>query len=282
MRRLGRGQGAWTISPAVPPTSRSPRQPRQGARHSDTCPTPRSFPSFPRAGRSVDGLLLAPSSRNPLYFPILCRSLLAGTSAKQPENLERPRAAPAAGAPGLSLGTRGDLWQAGPLPRPGPKNLGGAKTFRRRDPPARVHAHPGLDDQRASSRLPSLRAPREPGVKGGRGGGGSVSPRAALASGWAGLRRPGRGLRRLAPGAGAGCGRAPSSRLSAPGRGRGGAPSPGHRSGRPERRLRKLEGAPGQALLGQGEPGTCGLPGRGDSGPQLPNPLPPSPRRALG
>lgn len=30
---------------------------------------------------------------------------------------------------------------------------------------------------------PSLRAPREPGVKGGRGGGGSVSPRAALASG---------------------------------------------------------------------------------------------------
>lgn len=37
---------------------------------------------------------------------------------------------------------------------------------------------PGLDDQRANSRLPSLRAPREPGVKGGRGGGGSASPRA--------------------------------------------------------------------------------------------------------
>lgn len=265
-----------------PPTSRSPRRPRQGARHSGTSPPPRSFASFPRAGRSVDGPLLAPSSRSPLYrspVPSLCAPPLPRDSTKQRPNLEGPRAAAAAGGWAFQLapGAPSASWPPPPRPAPAPGRLGGCRV----PPPASTPTRLAL--------LPSLREPRGPGA-GGRGadaaagaaaaGRGAQPGRvagpvcAALAAGSAGwLRGRGRGVGALPP----------RASLLPPAGGAG--PPPGHRSGRPgEPEGGRVGAGPGSGpppRAARGDPGNVRVPGRGDAGRRQPPP-PPAPRGGPG
>lgn len=133
-----------------PPHSRSLRRPRQGARHSDTLPPPRSFPSLPRAGRSIDGPLFAP--------PILCPPPPAGNRAKPPKTWSATAL--------LRTQHSGPFcWHSGAFSRRAPLPPRPAEPRRvqsprgRRVPPPRPRP-PGAQDPRASSLLPSLRERR--------------------------------------------------------------------------------------------------------------------------
>lgn len=255
---VGEGAGCLDHLPSGPPhfPLSAPASTRgQTFRH--IAPSP--FLPFLSQGRKEPRL---PSTRPLLPQPALPSNSLPHSSRREHCKTTRKLGASRRRSRGQRSGPAcchpGRRWQAGPPP-PLLEPSGGAKSPRRRDPPAGVHAHPGLDDPRASSQLPSLREPQELGAKGGRVG--SASRRAARASGWAGLRRPGRGLRGLAPGAGAGCGPAPSSRLSPPVCGRGRAPVPGTDHAAPS--------GGGESWRGSGRDvrsGFCLLPGAGGAG----------------
>lgn len=252
---VGEGAGRLLHIPGDPPTptSRPRLWPRQGARHSDASPPPRSFPSFPRAGRGADGPLLAPSSRD----GFTARSPPSAGNRTKPQNLQRPRAAPAASA--LSLPRHRpsprEPWRVqGPSRRLHPPRARGPagcyllsasrgdrgaegptrRRWRRQRVPARC---PGESLGRSAPPWP--RAPRT----GSRGGGGV----------WARCLLPPRpSCLRAGPGPLPGTDLAPRAVANA---------GPG------------AAGAPGQPLAGRpghGGGGMCGLPWRGDSGHRQP------------
>lgn len=249
MRRLGRGQGARSVSPAGPPSFNFPLSASAPSRG----PARRHFVASPFL---PFGPLLAPSSRQPGYRSSLHFSAPLrppGTWKNHPKTWSVPRR-PAPGAPGLPVGTRAPA-AGGPFPGPSPESLGGCRVSAGAASPRRVHAHPGLGDPRAGSQLPSLREPR------GRGRWRRRRRRVPA-------RSPGESLGRSAPpwprapragsGAGAGCGRAPSSRLPPPARRRGRAPSEA-----PSTLPRAVAGAGGGAA---GFPGLRARPGGGAGG----------------
>lgn len=284
MRRLGRGQGAWSISPAVPPAPHfplsSPASPR-GPTFRHIAPSP--FLRFLSQGRK--------ERRRPSARPLLPQPALPLT---RPKSL-RPSAPPGqykttpklGGTPrrccgrrlGLPVGTGGAFGRLAspPRPAPAPGRLGGCRV----PPPASTPTRLAL--------LPSLREPRGPGA-GGRGAdaaAGAAAARrgaqpgrvagpvcAALAAGSAGwLRGRGRGVGALPP----------RASLLPPAGGAG--PPPGHRSGRPgEPEGGRVGAGPGSGpppRAARGDPGNVRVPGRGDAGRRQPPP-PPAPRGGPG
>lgn len=118
---VGEGAGCLDHLPSGPPHfPLSPPASPRGPTFRHMAPSP--FLPFLSQGRK--------ERRRPSARPLLPQPALPSNSlppftrrdqGETTENLERPRAAPAAGAPGLSLGTRGDFGRLAPSPAPVPR-----------------------------------------------------------------------------------------------------------------------------------------------------------------
>lgn len=152
----------------------------------------------------------------PLAAPIRCPPSPAGNRAKAPENSKRPGRTAAAPGPWHCH------WHGTRLPRPGsvpalPERPEGCRVSR----PSRTQA--GLRGPAGQRLLPPLGEPRGEGPRAARRPQQRV-PARSPESRWAGLRRPGRGLRGWIRGRGRGVG-ASARPLRPP---RRAAPPPGH------------------------------------------------------
>ena len=272
---VGEGAGCLDHLPSGPPHfPLSARASPRGQTFRHIAPSP--FLPFLSQGRKEPRL---PSTRPLLPQPALPSNSLPHSSRREHCKTTRKLGASRRRSRGQRSGPAcwhpGRLWQAGPPP-PLLEPSGGCQVLAAPRSPCRCPRPPRA--RRPAGQLSVTFSPRAAGA-GGEGRTRRQRRRQCVPA-----RSPGEWLGRSAPpwprapraGSGGGGGVWARSLLPPlPSRLRAGpGPRPGHRSRRPERRRRELEGERRgrqvrllPAAWGRGIRGTCGLPGRGDSVP---------------